>query len=55
MRFSCIFRRMAGLVCSSLMRTPYSSWSSVPETWMQPARPGRARGETPDGVSAYRL
>ena len=41
---------MAAFVCSSLIRTPRSSWSSVPATNIWPGDPGFARGEIPDFV-----
>ncbi len=38
------------LVYSSLMRTPFSSCSSLETTWVKPGMPGMARGETPLSV-----
>ena len=50
MRFSIMARRLAWLVYSSLMSTPFSSCSSLETTCMKPGMPGIARGETPLSV-----
>ncbi|MBI3288811.1 MAG: hypothetical protein HYZ74_04765 [Elusimicrobia bacterium] len=51
-RFSIIILRLAGSVCTSEIRSPFSACSSVPATKSRPSCPGTARGETP--VSVFR-
>ena len=50
MRFSIMARRLAWLVYSSLMSTPFSSCSSLETVWVKPGMPGMARGEMPLSV-----
>src|SRR6185437_5934161 len=50
MRFSIIRRRLAWLVYSSEISTPFSSCSSDETTCVWPSTPGMARGDTPLSV-----